>query len=218
MSRRAKITVNPRYLGAGLIALTVTGLFALAPIAAPDSASDELAAYVEAHAQAFDPATPPPADDATLAAAATLARDAYGSTPGPETFIRGGTNHDWAKLVLHSGGWPITENNVTVILRWMRQENYVDNWWNRNNPLNLGAGGYASHETLVTSAERVARTLRSGSGYTRIVAAFAASAPTAVTEHAIWYSPWATGHYNDGKHWHYNPVPVVPAPPSAWGR
>jgi len=218
MGRRANFNVNPRYLGAGLIALTVAGLFALAPISAEDSSSEDLAAYVAAHAQTFE--VEPPADEAAAGATpvSTLTRDSYGSTPGPETFIRGGTNHDWAKLVLHSGGWPITENNVTVILRWMRQENYVDNWWNRNNPLNLGAGGYASHETLVTSAERVARTLRSGSGYTRIVAAFAASAPTAVTEHAIWYSPWATGHYNDGKHWHYNPVPVVPAPPSAWGR
>lgn len=209
--------IEPRYLGAGLIALTLPGLFAIAPLLNPQpSASMELDAYIAANAQGFE--LPTAAATATGTTAAPLGRDGYGATPGAETFIAGGTNHDWAKLVLLYGGWPITENNTTVILRWMRQENYVDNWWNRNNPLNLGAGGYAAHATLAASAQQVAKTLSTGSGYREIVASFAASAPTEVTEHAIWYSPWATGHYNDGAHWHYTPVEVVQAPASAWGR
>ena len=40
--------------------------------------------------------------------------------------------------------------------------------------------------------------------------------PTAQTEAAIWASPWATGHYNNGAHWSYTPVTVVKAPASAW--
>ncbi len=44
-----------------------------------------------------------------------------------------------------------------------------------------------------------------------------ASAPTEVTEAAIWASPWASGHYAYGGHWAYFPVPVVKADPSAWG-
>lgn len=211
-----KPRIPPRYIAAGLLALTIPGLFVLAPLLAPQSRSVELEDYIKANAQGFE--LPAAAGAAAATTDAVLARDAYGATPGAETFIAGGTNHDWAKLVLLYGGWPITDNNVTVILRWMRQENYVDNWWNRNNPLNLGAGGFAAHQTLVTSAQQVASTLSKGSGYREIVAAFAASAPTEVTEHAIWFSPWATGHYNNGAHWHYEPVEVVPAPASAWGR
>jgi hypothetical protein len=150
-----------------------------------------------------------------------VTRDTFQITPGRTTFINGGTNSDWAKLVLLSGGWPVTDNNVTVITRWMRQENYIDSWWNRNNPLNNGwgsggGGGLGSYPSLVVAAENAAEALNTHPGYASIRAAFAASAPTDVTESAIWASPWASGHYANGAHWHYTPVPVVKAPPGAW--
>jgi hypothetical protein len=155
-------------------------------------------------------------------ASASVVRDTYSATPGIETLAAGGTNHDWAKLVLLLADFPITEENVTVFTRWMRQENYVDAWWNRNNPLNNGwgsggGGGLGSYDSLVTAAENAAEALRSNPGYGEIVAAFAASAPTEVTEAAIWASPWASGHYNNGAHWSYAPVPVIKAPTDAWG-
>jgi hypothetical protein len=40
--------------------------------------------------------------------------------------------------------------------------------------------------------------------------------PTTEIEAAIWASPWASGHYANGAHWHYRPVPVVMAPRDAW--
>ena len=54
--------------------------------------------------------------------------------------------------------------------------------------------------------------------YREIVATLQASAPTEEVERAIWFSGWASGMYNNGAHWAYNEVPVVLAPPSAWGR
>jgi len=207
---------NRLALGAAVGAFVLLGSLAVAPLAAPPSIAERRAEYIQRNAQEFRM----PAAHAALAATNAMppARDDFAATPGHETFIEGGTNHDWAKLVLLYGGWPITDSNVTVITRWMRQENYVDAWWTRNNPLNLGAGGYASNGNLDLAAQAVARTLSKGSGYRGIVEGFASSAETSEIEYAIWYSPWATGHYNDGKHWHYNPVPVVTAPPSAWGR
>jgi hypothetical protein len=150
-----------------------------------------------------------------------VTRDSFHITPGRTTFINGGTNYDWAKLVLLNGAWPITDNNVTVITRWMRQENYTDSWWNRNNPLNNGwgsggGGGLGSYPSLAVAAENAAEALHTHPGYASIRAAFAASSPTDVTESAIWASPWASGHYANGSHWHYTPVPVVKAPPGAW--
>ena len=135
---------------------------------------------------------------------------------------RGGTNHDWAKLVMLLAGWPQTESNITVFTRWMRQENGPDDWWNRNNPLNNGwgsggGGGLGSYDTLITAAENAAEALHQNAGYAEIAAGFAASAPTEVIEAAIWASPWATGHYANGGHWSYTPVPVIQAPPEAWG-
>lgn len=150
-----------------------------------------------------------------------VTRDSYTVTSGRETFIRNGTNHDWARLVLSYGGWPVSENNVTVITRWMRQENYIDSWWQRNNPLNNGWGsgggsGLGSYPSLNVAAMNAAEGLSTHPGYRDIVAAFAASAPTEVTEAAIWASPWASSHYANGAHWHYTPVPVVKAPADAW--
>ena len=199
-------------LGAGIMAFSLVVIAAIAPPPQP-SAAEELQAYVDAHAQ-------------TLvvhenAAVAPVVRDGYDATPGIQTLAAGGTNHDWAKMVLLLAGLPITENNVTVFTRWMRQENYVDSWWNRNNPLNNGwgsggGGGLGSYDNLVIAAENAAEALLTNAGYSGIVAAFAADSPTEVTEAAIWASPWASGHYNNGAHWSYAPVPVVQAPADAW--
>jgi hypothetical protein len=199
-------------IGASVGALGLALAASLAPQPAP-TAAEELAAYVDAHAQTFEV---PALVDSTA-----VARDTYSATPGIATLAAGGTNHDWAKLVLLFAKLPMTESNVTVFTRWMRQENGTNDWWNRNNPLNNGWGsgggsGLGSYDSLVIAAENAAEALRSHSGYAGIVAAFAASAPTAEIEQAIWASPWASGHYANGGHWSYVPVPVVVSPSGTW--
>jgi hypothetical protein len=159
---------------------------------------------------------------APTAATSVVERGGYSATPGIATLVAGGTNADWAKLVLLSGGFPMSDSNVTVLLRWMRQENGADNWWNRNNPLNNGygsggGGGTGRYPNLVVAAQKAAEALHHNRGYAGIVAALAASAPTEVVERAIWDSPWASGHYANGGHWHYNDVPIYTAPAGAWG-
>lgn len=196
---------------AALLALT---LVTLAGVTMSQASEANQAAIIMQSNQTFtvDPAV----------AQATVQRDDYGYQPGIATYAASGTNHDWARIVLIYAGWPVTESNVTVITRWMRQENYVDSWWNRNNPLNNGwgsggGGGLGSYNSLLTAAQNAAEALHTHPGYAAIAAGFARSAPTAEIEAAIWASPWASGHYNNGKHWHYTPVPVITAPPSAWG-
>lgn len=198
-------------VAAGLCAYSLIAISALAP-AAPVRA-DELGAYIAANAQSIAVDEP----EVTLDGE----RDSYAATPGVQTLVAGGTNRDWAKLVLLFGGWPITDTNVTVILRWMRQENGTDSWWNRNNPLNNGfgsggGGGLGRYADLVVAAHKVAENLLRHPGFAPIVEGFAASAPTEVIESSIWNSPWASGHYADGAHWHYTDVPVVRAPAGAW--
>lgn len=134
-----------------------------------------------------------------------------------------GTNVSWAKLVLLYGGWPVSDNNVTVITRWMRQENGTNDWWNRNNPLNNsygapGAGGTGTDPNLKVAAQNVAAALHSGigGGYGGIVASLAASATPSVTAAAIWASGWSSSHYANGTHWSSAPVDEVAAPSSAW--
>ncbi|WP_395638611.1 hypothetical protein [Pseudolysinimonas sp.] len=208
--------LNRHALGMTGGSLILVGLLAMAPLAAPPSIAEQQADYAAENAQDFV-VNPRHADLAAISAL-PAARDAFGATPGPETFIAGGTNHDWAKLVLVYAGWPVTDSNVTVITRWMRQENGADDWYRRNNPLNIGMGGFASYSSLDESARVVAKALTTSSGYRDIAAGFAASADTATIEYAIWASPWAGGHYAWGGHWHYTPVDVVTAPRSAWGR
>jgi len=137
-----------------------------------------------------------------------------------QTLANNGTNADWAKLVLMNGGWPQTEQNVTVLLRWMRQENGPPDWWNRNNPLNNGYGsgggaGLGSYSTLQDAAQYAAMNLQRG--YPGIVAGLEAGTSADATAQAIWASPWATSHYANGAHWSTAPVPIVKAPASAWG-
>lgn len=188
---------------------------AAAPALAPQRLADERAdARTSLPAQTFMV----PHD----VAAPEIIRSTYTVEPGYATFRAGGTNHDWAKLALLYAGFPITEGNVTVVTRWMRQENYIDSWWNRNNPLNNGwgsggGGGLGSYASLDVAAQNFANALHGHPGYASIVEAFQASAPTEVIEAAIWASPWASGHYANGAHWHYTPVPVIAAPRSAWG-
>ena len=208
--------LNRHALGATAGSLILIGVIAMAPLAAPPSIAEQQAEYAAENAQDFVVSASHAASAAAKAVPAE--RDAFGATPGPATYIAGGTNHDWASLVLVYAGWPVTESNVTVITRWMRQENGAADWYNRNNPLNIGMGGFASYSSLDESARVVAKALSTSSGYSQIAAGFAASADTATIEYAIWASPWAGGHYAWGGHWHYSPVDVVTAPPSSWGR
>jgi hypothetical protein len=183
---------------------------------------------------------PPPEDEAVAASApsaglsreqvldlpegltkASVARDGFATVAGVQGLAAGSTNRDWAELVLLLGDFPRTDDNITVMLRWMRQENGPDNWWNRNNPLNNGWGsggnsGLGSYDTLVIAAENAAEALHSNPGYSAIVAGFSSSAPTAQIEQAIWASPWATSHYANGGHWSYSPVPIIESPPGTW--
>jgi hypothetical protein len=198
--------------GAGVLVVALVSAIVLAPPLVPTEA-DTLHEYVLANPQSLTVHA-----DAAIPA---VTRDGYTATLGIEGLSAGGTNHDWAKLVLLFGKWPMTDENVTVITRWMRQENGPDNWWNRNNPLNNGwgsggGGGTGSYPSLVVAAENAAEALHTLGGYAPIAAALAASSPTEVTEQAIWASPWATGHYANGGHWSYAPVPAIKSPDGTW--
>ncbi|MEO8093294.1 MAG: hypothetical protein ABI632_00040 [Pseudolysinimonas sp.] len=196
-----------------VVALSLVAVFSLAPPAPPTQAQ-LFQSYLDTHAQALDVSGSVAAVDVT--------RDGYSATPGIPTLVAGGTNYDWAKLVLLEAGLPINDTTVTVFTRWMRQENGADDWWNRNNPLNNGwgsggGGGTGSYDNLQIAAENAAAALLGNGGYSGIVAAFAAAASTESIESAIWASPWASGHYANGGHWSYTTVPTVKAPTDAWG-
>jgi len=193
---------------AGLAAVSIATGVALIAGHGPSQA-EQLQAYISAHAQKLDVSG--------TASPAASARDAYGSTPGIRTLTLNGTNYDWARIVLVDGGWPQTDENITVLTRWMRQENGADDWWNRNNPLNIGAGGFGTFPNLLTAAQKTADLLRSNGGMSEIVAGLAAGNDSARTESAIWNSNWAGGHYAYGAHWHYTPVAQIKAPVGAWG-
>ncbi|MBT2497576.1 hypothetical protein J7E25_00525 [Agromyces sp. ISL-38] len=150
-----------------------------------------------------------------------ISHESYTAATGPETLIANGTNEDWAKLVLIYGDWPVTDENVAVIMQWMREENGPDNWWNRNNPLNNGHGsgggsGLGSYDSLDTAAFYAADNLLKRSFYTAIVAALEDGTSAAAVAQAIWASPWASSHYGNGANWTTSPVPIVEAPASAW--
>jgi hypothetical protein len=198
-------------------AIGAFALFAIMTVAPPPPQTDAsaLQAYVDEHAQTV-----------TVASGATVAaldeRGGYTASPGIQTLKSEGTNYAWAKMVMLFAGWPMSDDNITVFTRWMRQENGPPDWFNRNNPLNNGWGtqggtfmsGYA---TLVDAAAQCADALKTNPGYAGIADGFANARPTKSIEAAIWASPWATGHYNGGAHWSYTPVDVVKAPVGAWG-
>jgi len=205
-------------VGAAAVVLSVC---AGAVLAVPhDTATDatpqtkaELKTFVDANAQTL--AVP------QTAVATPVAREDFSSTGGYASIAAGGTNHDWAKLVMAYAGFPASESNIAVFTRWMRQENGVDSWWLRNNPLNNGWGsgggsGLGSYANLDIAAQNAAEGLHANPGYSAIVAGFASSAPTATIEAAIWASPWASSHYANGAHWSQAPVPVVKSPEGTW--
>ena len=206
-------TSRPLVFASALAACALVGIAAVPP--PPTASAAQLrTAYLASHVQKL--AT---SDDSTVTAAT---RDVYSGTPGAKTLAASGTNYDWAKLVMSSAGWPMSDANVTVMTRWMRQENGPNDWWNRNNPLNNGWGsgggaGLGSYPDLVTAAKMAAANLQKNPLFAEVAADFAASAPTDVTEQAIWASPWASSHYANGAHWHYTPVDVFQAPAAAWG-
>jgi hypothetical protein len=202
-------------IGAAIVAFAFMMILSVAPPPPPTDA-EQLQQYVDAHAQTIEV-------DGDAVANADIDLGQFTATPGVETLAASGTNYDWAKLVLIFADLPVTDANVTVFTRWMRQENGADDWWNRNNPLNNGwgsggGGGLGSYPNLIVAAENAAEAMRTLSGYQGFVAAFERSAPMEEIESAIWNSNWASGHYAYGGHWHYTPVDVVTAPPSAWGR
>lgn len=195
---------------AGVAAL---GLVTVLIVPTGPSSADQLRAYIHSHAQTLEVSAYVPT--------AAITRESYSATPGIQTLINGGTNYDWAKLVLLYGGWPMTDDSVTVLVRWMRQENGAASWWNRDNPLNNGwgsggGGGTGSYANLDIAAQQAVNMLNGNAGMSDIVAQLKAGAPSADIESAIWASPWASGHYGNGANWHYTPVEVVTAPASAW--
>ena len=201
-------------VGAAIAAFALVAILSVAPPGQPKN-DQALQQYLDAHAQSVTVAS-----DATVVA--LDARGGYTTTPGIQTLKAEGTNYAWAKMVMLFGGWPMTDDNITVFTRWMRQENGADDWWNRNNPLNNGWGtqggtfmsGYAN---LVDAARNAADAIKSNPGYAGILDGFANARPAKTIESGIWNSSWATGHYAYGGHWHYTPVDVVKAPAGAWG-
>ena len=199
------------------VAVAAFALIAVPAVAPPPELSPAqlLKLYDAAHAQKLTVSK--------SASAVTITHSKYSATAGIQTLANNGTNYDWAKLVLLEGGWPMSDNNVTVLLRWMRQENGAATWWNRDNPLNNsfgapGAGGTGRNPNLIVAAEHAAQALKrgAGGGYGGIVSALAASASPDVTAQAIWASNWSGSHYANGTHWSTAPVPIVKAPASAW--
>lgn len=198
--------------------MAASGAFALMAISAiapppPATAVSKLDAYIQSHGQKLT--------IASNASIESVEHGVYTATAGQETLANHATNRDWATMVLMIGKWPMSNNNITVITRWMRQENGPNNWWNRNNPLNNGWGsggnaGTGSYPNLIVAAENAAAALHKNPGYAAIIAALAKSAPMNVTASAIWASPWSTSHYANGTHWSSAPVPEFVAPSSAW--
>ncbi|WP_285114547.1 hypothetical protein [Leifsonia sp. fls2-241-R2A-40a] len=227
---RIRLPKPPRRAGLPLqhrigVTLAVIGLVCGFSIVPTDEALASTLRVAPSTTVAPGRVVPAPAPDQQLLVDATIAapvvnRENLSATDGLQTLARVGTNEAWAKLVLMFGGWPQTDENVNVMLRWMRQENGPPDWWNRNNPLNNGYGsgggaGLGSYPDLVTAAEYCAKNLQRG--YPAIVAGLQAGTSADATAAAIWASPWATSHYGNGSHWSTRPVQVVQAPASAWG-
>ena len=214
-ARRRSIVALAATVAVGGMLATV----ALAPLPRPSVA---LADPAVAALSPFSGAAQQVTVDGEIAPAG-ISREGYSAATGPDTLVASGTNYDWAKLVLVFGGWPLTEENVDLMVQWMREENGPDNWWNRNNPLNNGYGsgggsGLGSYSDLIDAARYAASNLQKRSFYTGIVAGLEAGTSDEATAHAIWASPWASSHYGNGSWWSFAPVPVVQAPASAWGR
>lgn len=210
---RARTARRLAPLAAATAVLSLGLTFAIAPqpaaLTTPTAAGEIAAGETQTLTVAPDVAT------------AAVSQESYTATDGKQTLISSGTNADWAELVLMYGDWPVTEQNVTVMLQWMREENGVDNWWNRNNPLNNGYGsgggsGLGSYDSLDTAARYAAENLLKRSFYTAIVAALEDGTSAHAVAQAIWASPWAESRYGNGSWWSTAPVPIIQAPASAW--
>ncbi len=208
-SRAARPAVSLACAGAAL--LLVAG--AIAPI--PALAAQGAVAAVPPNQQSVDVAE-------ALAPSVTNASD-YSSEKSSASqkaeLAAAHDNYAWARLVLWYGGWPITDASVTTILRWMRQENGVDDWWNRNNPLNngWGVGSYMnSNDSLDAAAFNAADAI--GHLYPSIQAVLASGTtnPDDIAN-GIMFSGWSSSNYGDGSHWSTAPVPSVVAPAEDWG-
>ena len=108
-------------VGAAIVAFAFMMILSVAPPAPPTDAQ-ELQTYLDTHAQTLTVS-----GEAESSAPIDLGE--YTATPGVETLATSGTNYDWAKLVLIFADLPVTDDNVTVFTRWMRQENGADDWW-----------------------------------------------------------------------------------------
>lgn len=219
MPRTRPGTRSPRRSLAAAAVLSVIGMLAGVALVPPAQPGDALP-FAAADAPHLGDVQQ--LDVAADVSVPSVSHESYVATTGAKTLVAGGTNVDWAKLVLVEGGWPLTEENITFMMRWMRQENGADNWWNRNNPLNNGQGsgggsGLGSYPTLVEAAYYAAENLQSGR-YPAVDAALARGDSADATAQAIWASAWASSHYGYGTHWSSRPYEVIEAPASAWGR
>jgi hypothetical protein len=227
-SRRRHLTGTP-VLGAAVAALGLAVILAVAPPSPAHARTLLHGRTALTGTKTQPPVTPTYAPGSTqdLAVSSTAAspdvtRDATATTSPDELYVASGTNADWAKLVLYYGGWPTSDQNVTVMLQWMIRENGTDSWWLRNNPLNNGygsggGGGLGRYDNLQVAAKKVAENLSRGGGYQPIIDCLAASCAPAQTAQAIWESPWATSHYGNGSRWTTGSVKLVKAPADAWG-
>ena len=132
------------------------------------------------------------------------------------------TNYDWARWILHDGGWPESANNVTVLTEWMASEEPPSDWYNRDNPLNNGFGcgggsGLGSCPNLFAAAQYVVDNLTQNPGfYQAIVNDLRASDSPSTTAHAICASPWASSHYNNCSAFFMGTAGTFAAPAGDW--
>ena len=193
------------------IALAVFALVAVPAVAPPQQAS-AAEIYDAAHAQILT------VDKS--AKTVNLTPTKYSATPGFQTLADGGTNYDWAKLVLLAGGWPMSQKqrhgHAALDAPGERRERLVEPRQPAEQQLRRARRGW--HGSLRQpdhrraeggrrAARRRRRRLRGNRERAR-----AHPNRRSVTAEAIWASSWSTSHYANGTHWSTAPVPVVKAP------
>ena len=214
--------LQPHGIAAIVLVFGLIAVSTLAPPATPISAVTLDAA--DGRQNLTVSASAPTVDEIEVRAAEAAQADSgtalLTSADGVQELANEGTNAAWARMILVMGGWPEKESSVTAIMQWMRQENYENSWWVRNNPLNngWGVGSFlGTNPNLQVAAANVVDALNTLPGYAGIRETLANGAPASEIAHAIWYSTWAGGHYDYGGHWSTAPVQIIEAPASAWG-